>query len=220
MLIAQHHGRKTRLLDVSHNPCVALFSACDSHDPAGKPLDNDMDGRLHLFAVPKELIKPFDSDTVSIVGNFAKLDRGYQNLLLGKTAEDSQKEDPGTPIRYLYSEALRHPIPLHPAGEAAFRGENRSQRLPSRVCGRTKAIFRTHQSAKRRLYHFCLSLKIRKKEIQGRIRDVPVYEHEVPIVPGKKKGSFLRELSLLDFTRETLHPSLDEVANRITHNYL
>ena len=107
IVIAQHHRLMTRLLDISHNPCIALFSACDRRDPAGKSYKNDMDGRLHVFAVPKELIKPFDSDTVSVLANFAKLDRGYQNLLLGKRGEDIMREEPDVPLRYMYNEAMR-----------------------------------------------------------------------------------------------------------------
>ena len=55
MVIAQHHGLKTRLLDVTRNPCVALIAACDERDAAGNSLDNTMDGRLHVFAVSEEI---------------------------------------------------------------------------------------------------------------------------------------------------------------------
>ena len=81
-VFAQHHGLKTRLLDVSRNPIVPLFNACIDNDPE--------DGKLHVFAVPKSLIKPFDSDTVRIISNFAKLPRGEQNLLLGKREADTK----------------------------------------------------------------------------------------------------------------------------------
>ena len=61
--------------------------------------------------------------------------------------------------------------------------------------------------------------RFEQEEILARTRNLPVYEHDTMIAPGEKKGLILEELGLLNFNRETLYPSLDEVADRITQRY-
>ena len=60
----QHYGLPTRLLDITTNPLVALYFACD-----GNP---KKDGEVIVFKVPKKEVKFYDSDTATILANIAK----------------------------------------------------------------------------------------------------------------------------------------------------
>jgi hypothetical protein len=64
----QHYGLKTRMLDLSFNPLVALYFAC-----VGSEDEMETDGEFLRLTVSKIDVKYFDSDTVSCVANLSKL---------------------------------------------------------------------------------------------------------------------------------------------------
>ena len=226
-VIAQHYGLKTRLLDVTRNPLVALFNVCEKCDA------NCEDGRLHVFAVPGDMIKPFNSDTVSIIANFAKLSRPEQNLLLGKKLScPEQNLLLGKRTQSMLSTTL-HPLHLH---DQYSRYKRRlyhfirhekphfEERIEPRELFRVFVVEPQQSFERVRVQSgaFLISAfheRFESKKILKWNPDIPVYEHYPLTVPKNKKKAMMKDLSLLNITRESLFPGLDSATEAITDHY-
>lgn len=68
LAIMQHYGLPTRLIDFTTNPLLALYMAIDSEDLSY------FCPTIKIVCVKKDKIKYYDSDTVSVFSNFAKMD--------------------------------------------------------------------------------------------------------------------------------------------------
>ena len=88
-VLARHHGLKTRFLDVTKNPLVGLFFACASNEKYSHD-----DACLHIFSVPGPLGKTFNSDTISVISNFARLSKSDQEF----ERDQAEGMNLGTPL--------------------------------------------------------------------------------------------------------------------------
>jgi hypothetical protein len=94
----QHYSLPTRLLDITANPLVALYFACEHEGPQRES------GEVVVFRIPTAEIKYFDSDTVSVIANISRRPSTFK-LPEGDLEREAFNEDPQ--IHYLLHEVKR-----------------------------------------------------------------------------------------------------------------
>lgn len=216
LVLARHYGLQTRLLDISRNPLVALYHACS--DAASHDADQLNDGRVHIFAVPNDLVKPFDSDTISVVANFARLRVAEQNMFLGKREEDvGQGEEILTADKY---QSVKLRLNQFINQEKPYFEDRIDPRDLYRVfVVEPRQSFGRIRSQSGAFLLSAFHERFERDEILSWNEDIPVYDYYTLKVPRRSKEGILEQLRLLNTTHESLYPGLESAANAVNDNY-
>ena len=193
------------------NGLVALFNASTNEN------NRHVTGVVHIFAVPRWLVKPYDDTAVSVIANFAKLNCTDQNTLLTKTGAQMQEQDPDVQIGSLYRQAIARLCRLIREEKPWFEEDMVDVRDFFRVFA-----VQPQQSIERiraQSGAFLVSAfheRFERDEVLKWNSDTPIYAHYTITIPPNRKDRVVADLHLLRVTRERLFPGLDSSADAIT----
>ena len=212
-VIAQHHELRTRLLDITRNPLVALFNACEDRESIKAT------GRLHILLVPRKMVKPFSSDAVRVIANFARLSHAEQGVLLGKQNWHRGWERDPQPFKAdkgFYGQTMNRLYDLIWQERPGFRKEIDPKDFFRVFVVEPQQSFDRIRAQSGAFLLSAFHERFERDRILEWNSGIPAYGHATFRVGAKGKECILDELRLLNVTRESLYPGLDEAARAVT----
>ena len=189
----QHYSLPTRLLDITTNPLVALYFACEN---------DTVDGKLFRFEVQTSDIKYFDSDAVSVVANISKrpIDFSIEDLRELDRMDFNSAED----IQYLLHEIKSE--------KPHFQNVIDSNDIERVFC--VKLMFDNPRIIRQSGAFFLYGINGNKSTPA-----LLPFGYKVYIINKAHKQKIRKQLEALGIDKSTLFPEVEHVAEHIKDKY-
>jgi FRG domain len=197
----QHYSMPTRMLDITQNSLVALYFACLKNE------NENSDGEVVIFEIPKNDVKYFDSDTASVIANLSKRTNSlnisdYYDLNI----EDFNGEDE---IQLLLHE-IRQEKPY-------FKGEIIPSHINSVLCVKPKLD--NPRIVRQDGLFFIFGMNMSKDKCANFPSKYLLNQHVKILINGKKKEIILEQLEKLGISNRKLFPEITSVAEDLKNAY-
>ena len=199
----QHYDLPTRLLDITQNPLVALYFACVGED------EKEKDGEILFIKIPKNEIKYFDSDTVTVISALAWAKDDFE--IEAKHIRNSKAFHRNNE----HASKLMHIIKQ----EKPYFLENiNPKHLQSVLCVKPKLdnprVIRQDGS------FLLFGINQNKHELPSIPEDWLFYPNgQKVIIESSKKALILKQLANIGISRDKLFPEIDMVSQFIKNEY-
>ncbi len=206
----QHFGLPTRLLDVSRNALVALYFATDPGPFDSKPSD----GMVTAFAIPQELEKYYDSDSVSCIANLANMTSDEKDKIYRLTESLIEQPEKEQIEKFNESEVVKRLLQFIKAEKSYF------QPIMKPIDLFVPYFVHPKMSNRRILAQSGAFILYGIDPLQSKKIIIPdkIEEAQFP-VPQKAKKPIRNALEILGINESTLYPEIDKAASWIKDRY-